>query len=45
MRHGARYRSVPGDPGEENPFTGVGGGVLDDRVEGGRWYKVRVLAI
>lgn len=41
MRHGAGYRSVPWDPGEEESSAGSGGGVLDDRVEGERWYKVR----
>lgn len=41
MRHGAGYRSVPWDPGEEESSTGGGGGVLDDRVEGARWYKVK----
>lgn len=40
MRHGAGYRSVPWDPGEEESSAGGGGGVLDDRVEGERWYKV-----
>lgn len=40
MRHGAGYRSVPWDSGEEQSSTGGSGGVLDDRVEGARWYKV-----
>lgn len=38
MKHGAGYRSVPSDPWEEDP---VAAGILDDRVEGHRWYKVR----
>ena len=43
MKHGAGYRSVPWDPGEEESATGGTGGVLDDRVEGARWYKARHL--
>ncbi|CAN0423220.1 unnamed protein product, partial [Ectocarpus sp. 12 AP-2014] len=43
MRHGAGYRSVPWDPGEEESSAGGGGGVLDDRVEGDRWYKVDIM--
>lgn len=43
MRHGAGYRSVPGDPREEASSAGTGtGDVLDGRVEGGRWYKVSI---
>ncbi len=37
MKHGAGYRSIPSDPWEEEPAAA---GVLDDRVEGQRWYKV-----
>lgn len=46
MRHGAGYRSVPGDPGEETYSGGTrAGGVIDGRVEGGRWYKVSFLTV
>lgn len=41
MKHGAGYRSVPGDPGEKESSAGGTGGVLDDRVQGARWYKAR----
>lgn len=42
MRHGAGYRTVPGDPGEHESSTRGGGGVLESHVEGERWYKVSV---
>lgn len=42
MRHGAGYRSVPWDPGEMESSTEGRGGLLEDRVEGSRWYKVSV---
>lgn len=40
MRHGAGYRSVPWDPGERESSTEGRGGLLEERVEGSRWYKV-----
>lgn len=43
MKHGAGYRSVPWDPGEAETAAGGTGGVLDDRVQGARWYKARHL--
>lgn len=44
MRHGAGYRSVPGDSGDQEPSSGNAGGVLDDRVQAERWYKASMLA-
>lgn len=39
MKHGAGYRSIPWDPGEEESAAGGTGGLLYDRVQGARWYK------
>lgn len=45
MKHGTGYRSVPWDLGEEESAAGGAGGVLDDRVQGARWYKARHFSV
>eukprot|EP00903_Cladosiphon_okamuranus_P013614 g12679.t1 len=43
MKHGTGYRSVPRDPGEDESAASGTRGLLEDRVQGARWYKVDIM--